>query len=180
MSEAHSEISDEVAEFIRGQHMFFVATAPASLDGHLNLSPKGLDTFSILDARTVVYLDLTGSGIETVAHLRENGRIVVMFCAFKGEPNIVRIYGRGEVLEPGTEGFDDLLALFPRYPGTRSVIKIEVTRVSTSCGWGVPNYEFGDDREMLLDWAGQKGPEGIAAYQAAKNRSSVDGLPGLH
>lgn len=179
MSEALSEISDEVAEFIRSQHMFFVATAPSSLDGHLNLSPKGLDTFSILDPRSVAYLDLTGSGIETVAHLKENGRVVVMFCAFKGEPNIVRIYGRGKVLEPGMEGFDDLCALFPPYPGTRSVIKIDITRVSTSCGWGVPNYEFGDDREMLLDWAEHKGPEGIAAYQRAKNRSSVDGLPGL-
>lgn len=179
MSEALSEISDDVAEFIRSQRMFFVATAPSSLDGHLNLSPKGLDTFSILDPTRVAYLDLTGSGVETVAHLKENGRVVVMFCAFTGEPKIVRIHGRGEVSEPGMEDFDDLCALFPPYQGTRSVIKIEVTRVSTSCGWGVPNYEFGDDREMLLDWAGDKGPEGIAAYQRAKNRRSVDGLPGL-
>lgn len=180
MSDTHAEISDELAAFIRDQHVFFVATAPATLDGHINLSPKGLDTFSILNERTVAYLDLTGSGIETVAHLRENGRIVVMFCAFNGPPNIVRVYGRGEVIEPGMEGFDDLRALFPPYPGTRSVIRVSVTRVSTSCGWGVPNYEFSEDRDRLLDWADHKGPEAITAYQKSKNRSSVDGLPGLH
>ena len=180
MSDTHTEIDDKLAEFIRDQHMFFVATAPSSLDGHLNLSPKGLDTFSILDTRTVAYLDLTGSGIETVAHLRENGRIVVMFCAFNGAPKIVRIYGRGEVIEPGMEGFDDLRVLFPPHSGTRAVIRVNVTRVSTSCGWRVPNYEFAEDRDKLLDSADQKGPDGIAAYQQSKNRSSVDGLPGLH
>ena len=160
--------------------MFFVATAPRADDGHLNLSPKGLSgTFAVLDPRTVAYLDLTGSGVETIAHLRENGRIVVMFCAFEGPPRIVRLHGRGEAVLPGDEGFDDLVARFPTRPGIRSVIRVDVQRVADSCGFGVPVLRFERERSQLDEWADRKGAEGIARYQADKNAQSIDGLPGL-
>lgn len=177
MGRVFTKIDEQVAGFIRRQEIFFVATAPS--EGHLNLSPKGLDTFRILDERTVAYLDFVGSGIETVAHLRENGRIVVMFCAFDGAPNIVRIHGHGAVLEPACEDFAQLLPLFPAHPGVRSIIRIDCERVSESCGFGVPVYEFRGRREKLLDLAKSKGPSGLADYQRQKNAASIDGLPGL-
>ena len=179
MSRQYPIITDKLAEFIRAQQMFFVATAPLSADGHINLSPKGLDSFRILDDRTVAYLDLTGSGVETIAHLKENGRIVVMFCAFAGAPNIVRLHGRGEVLEPGHDEFAALLQQFPRLSGIRSIIRIHCTRVSDSCGFGVPMYEFVGHRSKLLDWTKRKGPKGMAQYRRAKNAESLDGLPGV-
>lgn len=179
MSDAAREITSELESFIAGQQLFFVATAPASVDGHLNLSPKGLDTFAVLDPRTVAYLDLTGSGVETIAHLRENGRVTVMFCAFDDPPLILRLYGRGRVVIEGDEGFGALRGRFPPYEGTRAVIVIDVERVATSCGWGVPRYELAGDRDKLVDWAVAKGPDGIAAYQRSKNAQSIDGLPGL-
>jgi predicted pyridoxine 5'-phosphate oxidase superfamily flavin-nucleotide-binding protein len=171
-------ITDELAAFIAAQRVFFVATAPTD-GGHVNLSPKGLDTFTVLDPSTVAYLDLTGSGIETVAHLRENGRITIMFCAFDGKPNIVRLYGRGEVIPTGEREADALLPRFGEYPGARSVIRVRVDRVSTSCGYGVPLLEYAGERDELLKFAERRGPEGLVQYREDKNAASIDGLPGL-
>ena len=166
--------------FIAKQHMFFVATAPLANDGLINLSPKGLDgTFAIIDERTVAYLDLTGSGIETLAHLRENGRICLMFNAFEGPPNILRIQGTGVAIEPSQDGFDEWAEYFPDFPGVRSIIKVTATRIADSCGFGVPFYEYKGQRDTLTDWAVKKGPEGVAKYQQQKNLQSLDGLPGL-
>jgi hypothetical protein len=171
-------ISDELATFIARQHVFFVATAP-SAGGHVNLSPKGLDTFAVLDANTVAYLDLTGSGVETIAHLRDNGRITIMFCAFDGKPNIVRLYGRGEALAIGEPEADALLPRFGTYPGVRSVIRVHVDRVSTSCGYGVPLLAYEGERDQLTTWADRRGPDGLVEYREEKNAVSIDGLPGL-
>ena len=159
--------------------MFFVATAPSGDAGLLNLSPKGLDTFTVLDEQTVAYLDLVGSGVETIAHLRQNGRIVLMLCAFEGAPNILRIYGKGEAIEPGDAEWGDLRGRFPEMPGARSVIRVKVERVSDTCGFAVPLYRYEGDRSTLLDWAEKKGPEAIEQYKAEKNRLSLEGLPGL-
>jgi len=171
-------ITDELAEFIAAQRVFFVATAPTD-GGHVNVSPKGLDTFAVLDPNTVAYLDLTGSGVETVAHLRENGRITIMFCAFDGKPNIVRLYGRGEVLPIGEPSADALLPRFGAYPGARSVIRVQVDRVSTSCGYGVPLLSYEGERDQLLQFAERRGPDGLVEYREEKNAVSIDGLPGL-
>jgi Pyridoxamine 5'-phosphate oxidase len=171
-------ITDELAEFIAAQRVFFVATAPTD-GGHVNVSPKGLDTFAVLDPNTVAYLDLTGSGVETVAHLRENGRITIMFCAFDGKPNIVRLYGRGEVLPIGEPSADALLPRFGEYPGARSVIRVQVDRVSTSCGYGVPLLSYEGERDQLLQFAERRGPDGLVEYREEKNAVSIDGLPGL-
>ena len=179
MGRAFPVLDDRLIEFIRSQQMFFVATAPLSAEGHVNLSPKGLDSFRVLGDRTVAYLDLVGSGIETVAHLRENGRIILMFCAFSGAPRILRLHGRGEVLEPGHEEFRRLQAFFPSHSGVRAIIRICCTRISDSCGFGVPLYEFHGDRPQLLEWADRKGPEALEQYQREKNARSLDDLPGI-
>lgn len=179
MGKVYVEIDERNAAFIRAQHVFFVATAPTSLDDHVNLSPKGLDTFRILDSLTVAYLDLTGSGIETVAHLQENGRIVLMFCAFDGPPRVLRLHGRGEALEAGTAAFEALRPLWPHYEGVRSIIRVGLHRISDSCGFAVPRYSFTGDRSQLLDWNAHKGSEGLRTYREEVNRRSIDGLPGL-
>lgn len=180
MGRTYEEIDDRLARFLGRQHVFFVATAPSGHDGHVNLSPKGLDgTFAVLDPKTVAYLDLTGSGVETIAHLRENGRIVVMFCAFDGPPRIVRLHGRGEAVPAVDARFSDLAGRFPARPGIRSVIVVSVERISDSCGYGVPLMRFESERDQLDRWAERKGPDGIARYQATKNAESIDGLPGL-
>ncbi len=179
MGKAYGAIDAELEAFIGRQHVFFVGTAPDSLEGHLNVSPKGLDTFRILGPRTVAYLDLTGSGIETVAHLRENGRITIMFCALEGRPLIVRLYGRGRVVEPGDADWSGLIARFPEYPGARSVVVVEVQRIADSCGFAVPVYEFRGERSQLIDHAVRQGPDGLERYKARKNRASLDGLEGL-
>jgi hypothetical protein len=179
MGRVDDTISDELADFIAAQHVFFVATAPSGHDGHVNLSPKGLDTFAVLDANTVAYLDLTGSGVETIAHLRDNGRITIMLCAFGGKPLIVRLYGRGEVLPVGEPDADALISHFGSYPGARSVIRVRIDRVSTSCGYGVPLLRYEGERDQLRKWAERRGPEGIVEYRAEKNAASIDGLPGL-
>jgi hypothetical protein len=178
MGKTYDAIDTPLAEFIGAQHVFFVATAPPT-GGHVNLSPKGLDAFRILDDRTVAYLDLTGSGVETIAHLRDNGRITIMFCAFEGPPKIVRLYGRGEVLTPGHAEFASLAARFPTHAGTRSVIRVAVERIADSCGYGVPRYRYEGERQQLLDWAVRKGPDGLATYRHGNNARSIDGLPGL-
>lgn len=178
MSKVYDEIDDRMRAWLAQQRMFFVATAPLAGEGLLNLSPKGLDSFAVLGPRRVAYLDLTGSGVETIAHLRENGRIVVMFCAFEGPPRIVRFQGRGQVTELGAPGYDALAAKFPQRAGARAVIEVEVARIADSCGYAVPLYRFEGDRDQLDAWAANRGPEGLRAYRAEKNATSLDGLPG--
>jgi hypothetical protein len=158
--------------------MFFVATAPASTDEHVNVSPKGYDSFRVLGPRQVAYLDLTGSGIETISHLRENGRITLMFCAFEGKPDIIRLQGKGRVVRKGDAGADDLFASFPELPGARAVIVVDVARVATSCGYGVPLMAHQGPRTRLLEWAGARGEDGLEEYRTKRNATSISGLPG--
>ncbi|HZJ27768.1 MAG TPA: pyridoxamine 5'-phosphate oxidase family protein [Acidimicrobiia bacterium] len=179
MSKTFATITPEVAELIGRQHLFFVATAPSGADGHVNLSPKGLDTFSVLDEQTVAWVDLTGSGVETVAHLRDNGRITIMFCAFEGPPNIIRLYGRGVAHAIDSPRARELLDRFADHPGARTVVTVAVDRVSTSCGYGVPRMTFDEDRSRLVEWAERRGPAGIAEYWAENNVESIDGLAGM-
>jgi hypothetical protein len=179
MGKTYEAIDERLAKLIGRQHLFFVATAALSAEGSVNLSPKGLDSFAILDPHTVAYLDLVGSGAETIAHLRENGRITLLFCSFEGPPLLLRLYGRGEVFEPGDENFETLLARFPKHPGTRSIIRVSVTRIADSCGFGVPLYRFEGERTQLMAWADRKGEEGLRDYQLSNNRVSLDGLPAL-
>ena len=180
MGKTYDAIDDKLRTFIEEQKMFFVATAPLTQDGHINLSPKGLaGTLAIIDDRTIAYLDLTGSGVETIAHLRENGRICVMFCAFEGRPRIVRLHGIGDVVEPNDEEFESLSARFDQYPGVRSIIRVRADRISDSCGYGVPLYQHKGERDQLRRWADQKGEDGVAQYRRDNNAESLDGLPSL-
>ncbi len=170
-------IPDKLQAFIVKQHMFFVGTAPLSDEGHVNLSPKGLDSFRILSPTRVAYMDLVGSGNETAAHLLENGRITFMFCAFDGSPNILRLYGRGRAVQPGEREWEELAEHFTIYPSTRQIIVADITRVQTSCGYGVPLYEYVGERDQHFKWADNKGEEGLATYQRENNACSIDGLP---
>ncbi|HEV1997727.1 MAG TPA: pyridoxamine 5'-phosphate oxidase family protein [Candidatus Dormibacteraeota bacterium] len=179
MGKLYDGIDDQLGHFMSEQPVFFVGTAPLDAEGHINLSPKGNNRVEVLDERTVAYLDLTGSAVETIAHLRENGRIVVMFCAFQGPPRIVRLHGRGEVVEKGAVGYADLAARFPEHPSARAVIKVTVDRISDSCGYGVPLMTLDRERSQMDNWAAHKGSDGIAEYQSTRNAVSIDGLPGL-
>lgn len=181
MGKVLDALDAQLTGFVSRQPVFFVATAPAGGDGHVNVSPKGgQGSFAVIDPTTVAYLDVTGSGVETIAHLRENGRITVMFCAFEGKPLIVRLYGRGEPVLPNDPRFTRLRARFPAdTPGVRSVILVAVDRVATSCGYGVPLMSYQDDRTMLREWAERRGPAGVVSYRKEKNAASIDGLPGL-
>ncbi len=182
MGKSHAEIDGTLRSFIERQKLFFVASAPSGAAGHVNVSPKGLDSFRVLGPRRVAYLDYNGSGVETIAHVRENGRLTIMFCAFEGKPNIVRLYGAGRVVEPGDAGFDDLRTAFGLGASTarvRSIIVLEVERIMDSCGFGVPLFSFVGDREQLTAWTERKSPEELREYQRRKNAASVDGLPGL-
>jgi hypothetical protein len=172
-------ITAELARWIERQHLFFVATAPLAGDGLINCSPKGMDTFRILGPREVAYLDLTGSGIETVAHLRENGRIVFMFCAFEGAPKIVRLHGTAEAHLPRSPQFESLSSRFPAHAGARTIVHARLTRISDSCGYAVPQYRYEGDRNTLTRWSESKGKDGLEQYRQSKNARSVDGLPGL-
>ena len=173
-------IDDTIRAFIEAQQMFFVATAPLDAAGHLNVSPKGLDTLRVLGPRTLAYLDFVGSGSETIAHIRQNGRIVLMWCAFSGPPNIVRVHGRADVIEPQDLEYAGLRRLFATTaPGVRSIVRVAVERVADSCGFGVPLYEYKGQRSQLARWAEHKGDEGLVEYQREKNRESLDGLPSL-
>ncbi len=177
MAKVHDHITDDLAAFIAAQPMFFVGSAPLSADGHVNLSPKGLDCLRVLGPRAVAYLDLTGSGNETAAHLVENGRITLMFCAFSGPPRILRLYGRGEVALPGSPLWEDLRPRFPDHPGARHLIVAQIERVQTSCGFAVPLMSYESQRDTLIRWADSKGPEALDSYRAEKNSRSIDGLP---
>jgi hypothetical protein len=176
MAQAFDSILPESADFIRAQAMFFVATAPLSAEGRLNLSPKGLDTFRVLSPNRVAYLDLTGSGNETAAHLLENGRITFMFCAFEGKPKILRLYGLGRTVLPGESGWAQIKLLFPEMSGVRQIIVADIDRVQTSCGFAVPLLKWVGERDELVKWAERKGPEGLEEYREKKNRHSIDGL----
>ena len=177
MGKTVDEVTPELAAFIEQQHVFFVATAPLAGDGHVNLSPKGLDTFRLLSPTRVAYLDLTGSGNETAAHVAENERITIMFCSFSGPPMILRLYGRGRVVLPGTPEWSELAPRFPEFASTRQIVVSDVDRIQTSCGFGVPAMELVADRDQLVRWAEKKGVEGLAAYRREKNATSIDGLP---
>jgi hypothetical protein len=185
MAKVYDGIDTKMAAWIEAQPMFFVATAPLAGDGMVNVSPKGTrGTFRVVDAHTFAYVDLTGSGIETVAHLRENGRICVMFCAFDGGPKIVRLHGTGRAAFASDPGFDALVAPFgdagrSRRPQSRAVITVEVARVSDACGYAVPRMELLEEREILDAWSENRGPDKLAAYHSARNVTSLDGLPGL-
>jgi hypothetical protein len=177
MAKVHSEITSDLQAFIRAQHLFFVGTAPLAGGGHVNLSPKGLDCFRILSPQRVGYMDVIGSGNETAAHLLENGRITFMFCAFEGPPNILRLYGRGRAVLREAEDWDALAGFFPVYPSTRQLIVADIERVQTSCGFGVPTYEFVGDRDLHFQWADKKSDADLFSYQDKNNRRSIDGLP---
>jgi hypothetical protein len=179
VGKAYEEVTPELAGWLGRQRVFFVATAPLAPDGLINCSPKGMDTFRVLGPREVAYLDLTGSGVETIAHLRENGRIVFTFRAFEGPPMIVRLHGAGEVITPGTADYERLLPLFPEHLGARAVIRVRLARISSSCGYAVPLYDFVGERDTLTRWAEKKGTVGLARYRGEKNARSLDGLPGL-
>lgn len=180
MGTQYAELSDSLIAWIERQPMFFVGTAPLADDGHVNVSPKGMaGTLAVLDRTTVAYLDLTGSGIETVAHLKENGRITLMWCAFEGPARIVRVQGTGEVIVPGDASWDQLTAHFVASRGARAVIVVRADRVSDSCGYSVPLMAYQEDRTRLTEWADNRTDAELVDYRKTKNASSIDGLPGL-
>ena len=179
MGRSYDAIPDHLVAWMEEQPIFFVASAPLSADGHVNVSPKGGDTFRVIDANTVAYLDLTGSGAETIAHTRENGRLTIMFCSFGAKPNIVRLFGIGEAVLPGHPDFESLVGRFPENPGTRSVIRHRFAHVTSSCGYSVPMMELVGHRDTLDQWAERKGADGLTDYWAEKNQVSIDGLPAL-
>ncbi len=177
MGKEHEQITDDHISFIQHQRMFFVSTAPLDRDGHINLSPKGFDCFRVLSPTRVGYLDIVGSGNETSAHLFENTRITFMFCAFDGPPKILRLYGNGYTVLPGDTEWDKLSKTFTILPATRQIIVADITKVKTSCGFGVPLYEYGGERDHAAKWAENKGLDGLEAYKKEKNLVSIDGLP---
>lgn len=210
MGKLYAGLDDRLRQFIVAQPVFFVATAPCCADapgggadppvggGHVNVSPKGYrDTFAVLGPTTVAYLDLTGSGAETIAHLRQNGRITIMFCSFTGAPKILRLYGSGRVVLPGDPDWQALAGHFPALAragagavseagadgagadGHRSIIVAELDRIADSCGYAVPVMELREERDLLTRWAERKTPAQLAAYRAEKNEVSIDGLPAL-
>ena len=177
MGKFHESIKPAHKEFIAQQHIFFVSTAPLSAGGHINLSPKGLDCFRVLSDRRVGYMDLISSGNETSAHTLENGRITLMFCSFEGTPNILRLYGKGWTVLPGSEEWALYAPHFTIYPSTRQLIMAEIDLVQTSCGFGVPLYHYAGERDIHFEWADKKGVDGLEAYKKENNRVSIDGLP---
>jgi len=176
----YEQLSPRHIDFIAAQHMFFVATAPLSVEGHVNVSPKGYDSFSVIDPARVAYIDLGGSGIETHAHVQENGRICLMFCGFEETPLILRLYGHGVAHPFGSPGFQTLR---PRFPSidvpVRGIIEVSVTRVQDSCGWGVPFYEFKGDRPKLREMNATRTQEAKLERVYERNALSIDGLPGM-
>jgi hypothetical protein len=177
MGKVYEGIAPDLIAWVKAQAVFFVGTAPLSGDGHVNISPKGLDTLRILGRTRVAYLDLTGSGAETIAHVRENGRIVLMFCAFSGPPKIVRFHGKAEIVTPRSTAWSELRGHFDVHMGARAVIDVAVTRISDSCGYGVPTFGGATPREALDMWTEKRGASGLVAYRGQKNARSIDGLP---
>ena len=177
MGKELERITDDHKAFIENQHLFFVTTAPLDKEGHINLSPKGFDCFRVLSPGRVGYLDIVGSGNETSAHLLENGRITFMFCAFDGPPKILRLYGKGRTVLPGDAEWDDLSRHFIILPATRQIIIADIFKVKSSCGFGIPLYDFKEERDHSFKWAEKKGKDGLEEYKKEKNRVSMDGLP---
>ena len=175
MAKFFERLDDQLRSFIGEQKIFFTATAPA--EGRINLSPKGMDTFRCLDAGTVAYLDVTGSGNETAAHLAADGRMTIMMCSFSERPLVLRLYGRGRVVRPCDGEWDALHGHFPSLPGERQIVVLSLESVQTSCGFAVPVYELREERQKLVEWTLKKGEEGIRKYRREKNRVSIDGLP---
>lgn len=174
MAQFREALSSALSNFIRNQPIFFVATAAEG--SRVNLSPKGLDCLRILDERAVAYLDMTGSGNETAAHILHDGRLTMMFCSFGKEPLILRLYGRGEVVRPGESKWDELIGQFQQMPGQRQIIVLHIESVQTSCGFAVPKMELVEPRSTLTDWAAKKGETGLVEYRLKKNATSIDGL----
>jgi hypothetical protein len=179
VSAVHQALDDALIGFIQRQKLFFVATAPLAAEGSVNVSPKGYDSLAILDPLTVAFLDLGGSGAETIAHLRENGRITLMFCAFEGRANVLRLYGHGEVCAFDAPGFAEKLALFPGFTRARAVVTARIRRIADSCGWGVPFFEFKGERDQLRRHVEAGEQEDWAQRRYARNALSIDGLPAL-
>lgn len=179
MAKFYDQIDDRIQAFIDRQKMFFIATAPSGDEGSVNLSPKGYDSFRVIGPNEVAYLDLGGSGIETLAHVRQNGRITFMFCAFEGAANILRLYGTAEAVTFEEPGFTEKLALFPEFPKARAVITAKIHKCQDSCGWGVPFYEFKGERDQLVRVNAHRSDEEWAARRYESNAKSIDGLPGL-
>jgi hypothetical protein len=180
MGTVYARLDDKLRRFIAAQHLYFVASAPLAGDGLVNVSPKGyVDTFAVLDDVTVAYLDLTGSGIETLAHLRENGRLTVMFCSFDRQPKILRLQGRGEVVLASDERWSDLVGRFGEHVGVRSIVVLHIDRIADSCGYAVPQYEFTGERDVLDADHARHGREYVENYQRTRNATSLDGLPAL-
>ncbi|MBX2905820.1 MAG: pyridoxamine 5'-phosphate oxidase family protein [Taibaiella sp.] len=177
MAKFSDELLDHHKEFIAHQKMFFVATSPLSADARINLSPKGLDSFRVLSPNKVCYMDITGSGNETSAHLLENGRITIMFCAFDGPPNILRIYGTGYTVLPSHADWPEVSGTFGELPGVRQIIVVDVAQVQTSCGYTVPLYEYAGERDHMWKWVEKKGADGLETYRKDNNLASIDGLP---
>lgn len=175
MATFFDKISKEYTDFIHRQHIFFVATAPA--DGRVNLSPKGMDSLRVIGPNRIIWLNLTGSGNETAAHVLENGRMTLMWCAMEGKPLILRAYGKAKAIHPGESGFEELANQLPKWAGSRQIFDIEVSQIQTSCGYAVPFMDFVSDRTRLVESAEKKGEEVIKAYQQLKNKQSIDGLP---
>ena len=174
MGKQYQEISTEHQNFIEEQKIFFVGTAAA--EGRVNVSPKGMDTFRVIDQSKVVWLNLTGSGNETAAHLLKNDRMTIMFCAFEGKPLILRLYGTAKIYHPRDAKFDEFVKLFPEIPGTRQIIALDIDLVQTSCGFAVPFMDFKEERSVLKDWAQKRGESGIKKYWEEKNMKSIDGF----
>ena len=175
MAKFFDRLQPEHRDFIARQKVFFVATqAPG---GRINLSPKGLDSLRVLDDQTVAYIDLTGSGAETAAHLRVDPRMTLMLCSFSAEALILRLYGQGESVLPGKPRWDELVALFPAFPGVRQIVVLHANSVQTSCGAGLPLMGYAGERGTLTEWARKKGEDGMAEYRRMKNAVSIDGLP---
>jgi hypothetical protein len=177
MGKFYENIQPAHREFIQKQHLFFVASSPLDPGGHVNLSPKGLDSFRVFSESQVGYMDLVGSGNETSAHILENGRITFMFCAFQGPPNILRLYGKGRAILPGSPEWEQYAAGFTVFSGARQIILADIGLVQTSCGYGVPLYEYAGERDIYFKWADKKGPDGLEDYKKEKNLVSLDGLP---
>lgn len=177
MGKFNNHITEEYRAFIAHQRIFFVASAPLDRDGHVNLSPKGLDTFRILNDNRVAYIDFIGSGNETSAHILENGRITFMFCAFEGKPNILRLYGNAFAILPGDPQWNEFAGYFPVYGNARQVIVADIHKTQTSCGFGVPLFEYKGERSIMFEWAEKKGPHGLEQYIQDKNLQSMDQLP---
>ena len=175
LSEFYDELDEQLQSFISDQKIFFVGTA--ATEGTVNVSPKGMDSLRVLNANQLIWLNLTGSGNETAAHILEQTRMTIMFCAMERKPLILRIYGRARAFHSRDNEWNKWIKLFPEYPGSRQIFLLDIDRAQTSCGYAVPNYKYQEDREALVGWAKSKGDEGIKNYWEENNVISIDGKP---